>query len=229
MAPGDYRIMAAGTYGGDAIEKACWPLFLQSDFPSYQTFWQQKVVRVTTRPTGMGFKSDAELVKIACGPEDISLAQLHYTLLGHLSVAYNYRKISRLEAPDFTHAMIRLSSALDVADEILGRLDQPGKYDPWDEDQGEDARGEWRKAHGRLRDIRDYRSRLVHGQMWMGIQDGQTGLLYFPRIGREKQYIDWRTLAVRSIAGDYAPGHDILEGAWRRVLQYLETNWKAVV
>jgi len=51
MAPGAYRIMAAGTYGGDAMEKACWPLFLQSDFPSYETFWQQKVVRVTTRPT----------------------------------------------------------------------------------------------------------------------------------------------------------------------------------
>src|SRR5262245_41750128 len=72
MAPGDYRIMAAGAYGGDAIERACWPLFLRSDFPSYETFWQEKVVRVTTRPTGMGFKSDAELAKIGCGPEDMS-------------------------------------------------------------------------------------------------------------------------------------------------------------
>jgi len=184
---------------------------------------------VTTRPTGMGFKSDTELASIGCGPEDMCLAQLHYTVLGHLSVAFNYRRISQPEAPDFTHAVIRLSSALDVADEILGRIDQPGKYDPWDEDRGEDARGDWRKNHGMLRDIRDYRGRLVHGRMWMGIQDGQTGLLNFSRIGREKQYIDWRSLAMRSIAHDYAPGHEILEDAWRRVLEYIETSWQAIL
>jgi len=224
-----YRIMAAGNYGGDDLERQCWPLFLQPDWPSYETFWQRRVVRVTTRPTGMGFKSDAELAKIGCGPEDICLAQLHYTVLGHLSVAYNYRKINQLEAPDFAHAIIRLSSALDVVDEILGRLDQPGKYQPWDEDQGEDARGNWRKAHGRLRDIRDYRGRLVHGRMWMGVRDGVTGLLHLPRIGCEMRYIDWRLLGVRSIAHDYAPGHEILEDAWRRVLKHIETSWQAVV
>src|SRR5215472_4939169 len=93
-----YRIMAAGNYGGDDLERQCWPLFLQPDWPSYETFWQRRVVRVTTRPTGMGFKSDAELAKIGCGPEDMCLAQLHYSVLGHLSVAYNYRKISQLSA-----------------------------------------------------------------------------------------------------------------------------------
>src|SRR5215831_13218428 len=74
----------------------------------------------------MGFKSDTELASIGCGPEDMCLAQLHYTVLGHLSVAFNYRRISQPEAPDFTHAVIRLSSALDVADEILGRIDSQG-------------------------------------------------------------------------------------------------------
>jgi hypothetical protein len=162
MASTAYRIMAADNYGGDDLEKRCWPLFLQQDFPSYETFWRDKVVPVTTRPHGMGFRSDAELANLGRGAHDMAIAQLHYTILAHLDVAYRYRAIHPLEAENFTHTIVRLSSATDVADEILERLAQPGTYDPWSEADGGRARRTWRGTHQQLQDIRDYRNRLVH-------------------------------------------------------------------
>lgn len=232
MASTTYRIMAAGNYGGDALERKCWPLFLQQDFPSYETFWQKRVVPVTTRPHGMSFRSDAELAKISMDTHDMAIAQLHYTILAHLDVAYRYRAIHPLEAENFTHAIVRLSSATDVADEILGRLAQPGTYNPWSEADGDRARRNWRWTHQQLQDIRDYRNRLVHGRVFMSLIDGQSGITYFPKIGREQGYLDWRTVVhhpnPKAVVLDYASGHDILEEAWRRVVGYIETSWQAI-
>ena len=214
------------------MERGCWSLFLQQDFPSYETVWQKRVVPVTTRPQGVGFKSDAELATIGMDEHDMCFIQLHYTVLVHLSVAYRYRAIHSLNAEDFTHAIVRLSSTTDVADELLGRLAQPRAYDPWSEAEGLDARSSWRKAHRQLQDLRDYRNRLVHGRMFMSIVDSRTGITHFPRIGRERKYIDWRSVAHHPnpfvILRDYASGHEILEETWLRVVTYLESNWKAL-
>lgn len=227
-----YYILAPGNHGGDDIERQCWPLFLQQDWPSYEAFWRDRVVPVTTRPHGMGFRSDAELAALGKGAEDMAVAQLHYTILAHLDVAHRHRAIHPLEAEKFTHAIVRLSSAIDVADEILGRLNRPGTFDPWSEDAGLQARRAWRTGHRQLQDIRDYRNRLVHGRVFMSLIDGLTGVTYFPRIGRERAYIDWRTVVnnpnPRAVILEYASGHDIVEEAWRRVLAYLETSWQTI-
>ncbi len=166
------------------------------------------------------------------GAHDMAIAQLHYTILAHLDVAHRYRAIHPLEAENFTHAIVRLSSATDVADEILGRLAQPGTYDPWSDADGGRARRTWRGTHQQLQDIRDYRNRLVHGRVFMSLFDPRSGLTYFPRIGHEQGYIDWRTVirhpSPKAVVLDYASGHDILEDAWRRVLVHVETSWQAI-
>jgi len=216
---------------GDDIEKMCWSLFLQHDFPSYQTVWQNRVTPVTTRPAAMGFKSDAELAANGMDQHDMCFIQLHYTVLVHLNVAYPYRAIRPLSAEDFTHAIVRLCSATDVADELLGRVASPGTYDPWSEDRGRDARYAWRKTHQQLQDVRNYRNHLIHGRIFMSVTDSMSGNIYFPKIGREQKYIDWRSVAhsnPAAIMPDYASGHDILEETWHRLVEYLESNWKAI-
>jgi len=231
MVSTDYRLAT----GGDDIEKACWSLFLQQDFPSYETVWQKRVVPVTTRPSGTWFKSNAELATIGLDEHDMCFIQLHYTVLVHLHVAYKCRTIHPLDAENFTHAIIRLSSATDVADEILGRLARPGSYDPWSEREGYRAREDWRGGHRQLQEIRNYRNRLVHGRMYMSLFDplsGKSGTTLFPKIGREQGYLDWRTVvhhpSPKAVILDYATGHDILEEAWKRVVTYLETSWQMI-
>lgn len=62
--------------------------------------------------------------------------------------------------------------------------------------------------------------------------DSQTGIISFPRIGREQAYMDWRSILhhtnPRAVVLDYASANDILEEAWLRVLGYIETSWQAI-
>lgn len=179
----------------------------------------------------MWFKSNAELAVDGRDEHDMCFIQLHYTVLVHLHVAHKCRAIHPLDAENFTHAIVRLSSATDVADELLGRVAKPRTYDPWSEKKGQAAREAWRGGHRQLRDIHDYRNRLVHGRISMSAIDRMTGIIYFPSIGCEQTYSDWRIVTpefTRSPAfrRDYASGHNILEDTWRRVLEYIETSWQ---
>ena len=66
---------------GDDFERAAWVSFLQAEFPSYQSFWQRHVVPLTNRPTNIQLKDDATLKAEGKEPEDVAIAQLHYTVL----------------------------------------------------------------------------------------------------------------------------------------------------
>jgi hypothetical protein len=81
---------------GDDLEKTCFPLFLRDEFPSYETFWQQKVVPLTNRPENIYFKSNQDLAAISKGQKDICIAQLNYSVLNHLYAVYRLKNIQRL-------------------------------------------------------------------------------------------------------------------------------------
>jgi hypothetical protein len=127
------------------------------------------------------FRPKVELDAMGKSDEDVCLAHLNYTVLYHLAVAYGLRN-SPVSHDNFVHAIVRLSSAGDVAHEFLGRTAKPGSYDPWSEEQGTQARRDWRRNHRDLEDLHDYRNRLLHGRLPMGIV-GPVGLM-MPRLGQ---------------------------------------------
>jgi hypothetical protein len=219
------------TNAGDAAERVAWQRYLATGFPAYQRFWQERIVELTGRPAHIYFKTDAELSLIGRGHDDLCLAQLHYTVLTHLEAAWALIDRPAMCQVDFTHAIIRLSSVTDVADEFLERLTQlPGTYKSWSEEDGQAARIEWRKrGHRELQPLRSYRNRLVHGRVFMNVVDAGTGAILAPRIGLETGHIDWRLIQREfdpaQVLRDYAPLPQILVGAWGDVLNYLQANW----
>jgi len=231
---------------GDPVERKYWDLFLRDEFPSYETVWANYVVRVTGRPDHGGFKSDQALAKIGLGPEEMCNAQLHYTTFTHLVRVFELKETVGwlMDANQFLEALVRLAAATDVADELLQRATNPGRYAPWNEKDGRKARGDWRSAHGRpLQEIRDYRNRLLHGYLLpyqavrqMDRVEGGVAVpveqpaLRFPKIGRESDYADWRTLIRLSVVvqhRDFAYAQTIVNEAWTKTLAYFEREWKA--
>lgn len=249
---------------GDALERECLPLFLDSEFPSYERFWRQSVVPVTQRglvwfrtalmssasaqvyilssaavearaeetapalPADIGFRSDAELWAVGKCHEDICLAQLHYTVLVHLGEASGLRRAHGIGAENLTHAVVRLSAATDVADELLGRWTWRGSFKPWDERDGDRARRRWREGgRSELAGLRKSRNRLLHGRVLPLMQED--GVCCYPRFGRESRYLDWRDVTGTqgwNLVRDFATTDSLLDGAWKAVLDYLETQWR---
>jgi hypothetical protein len=217
---------------GDALEQRAWYAFLARDFPSYEEFWIRSVVPLTKRPEPGGFRPKAELDAMGKTDQDICLAQLNYTVLGHLDVAHGLLGRSPVGPIDFTHAMVRLSSAGDVAHEFLERLAHPATYDPWSEEDGAGARRAWRKSHRELEDIHNYRNRLLHGRLPMGLVDSATGAHWFPRLGHAID-LDWRGITEHfdpaRARHDFDTAHNVLADSWSRVVRYIESNWQAAV
>lgn len=231
---------------GDPVEQKYWDRFLRDEFPSYETVWLNYVVPVTGRPDHSGFKSDEALAQIGLGPEDMCNAQLHYTTMTHLVRVFELKETVGwlMDADQFLEALARLAAATDVADELLQRATNPGIYDPWNEKAGRAARGDWRSAHGfPLQDMRDYRNRLLHGYLLpyqavrqMDSVEGGVAVpverpaLRFPKIGRETDYLDWRTLMhvnVIVLHRDFAYAETIINEAWSATLAYFEREWQA--
>jgi hypothetical protein len=201
---------------GDALEQASWKLFVADHFPSYESFWVDRIVPLTYRVVTRGdirFRPTAELAADGFTDEDVTVAQLHYTVLLHLSrvhevltVAAEASKVPGLvqlpfDRNAFFEAFTRLSSVSDVADELLARRASPGTYAPWSEKHGEDARRAWRKVNpDPLRPIRAYRNRLVHGRVVPELQatayapsGSLIGMrLFYPRVDHVDKYLDWR-------------------------------------
>jgi hypothetical protein len=93
-----------------------------------------------------------------------------------------------------------------------------------------------------LQEIRDYRNRLLHGRLMpvqavrlMNRVEGDELIpvdehrLRLPRIGRETDYLDWRTLEVDVLVldTDFEDAEKIVNGAWTGTLAYLEQEWQA--
>jgi len=217
---------------GDALEQRAWKAFLASDFPSYATYWLRSVVPLTKRPEPGGFRPKAELETLGKTDQDICLAQLNYTVLGHLDIAHDLIRHPTVGAIDFVHAMVRLSAAGDVGHECLERLTHPTTYDPWSEDEGVKARRAWRKNHPDLDDIHNYRNRLLHGRLPMSVVDSGTGAHWFPKLGRAID-LDWREITEHfdpaRVREDFDTANNVLADAWSKVVIYVESNWQAAV
>lgn len=214
---------------GDYFERQYWDLFIQKKFPNYEKFWLKYIVPLTNRPDDIHFKSDVELAKIGKSADDICIAQLHYSLLIHLIRTFDILRSEIVNLDNLTEGIVRLSGALDVAFELLERHTNPGHYDPWIENgknSGEEARRLWqRKTPYSLKEIRNYRNHLVHGRMMPSTD------YLFPKIGLENKYFDWRWITdpVNNPGlerEDFAPARNILFGAWKEVLGYLDDQWR---
>jgi len=126
-----------------------------------------------------------------------------------------------------TEGMVRICGAQDVAFELLARMKNKSMYDPWIARDSEKARREWQESNkdkhnkGPLQGLRDYRNHLVHGRQSPSID------IYFPKIGKEKDYLDWRkvTQAVPN-SKDFSEAKDILKQAWDETLIYLNREWE---
>jgi hypothetical protein len=235
---------------GDHTEQDCWHLWTERHFPSYEAFWVERVEPLRV-PGGIELQSDAYLSAAGFTSEDVTVAQLHYTLLMHLGRTYvlideargfterSARPNRAFGRDEFFETFTRLSGASDVADELLARRANPGDYDAWKEAQGKRARYDWRKEHpDPLREIHAYRNRLVHGRVvpelyvkTVNAQGYETGvLLLYPRLGKADSYLDWR-IAFDLAKGDtwppdFAEAAVIAAGAWERVVAYVETAWQ---
>lgn len=216
---------------GDALEQQFARTFL-SDFPAYEQFWISHVAPLTNRPHNINAKTDVELALIGKGPEDIAITYLHYTVLRHLTHCYQNRRnaISSIDA--FTNCMIRLSSSLDPADELLSRWKNRGR-DPWCEKAGEAARRAWRVRGGpasATEPVRRYRNKLLHGRInpTLHMIDPTSGReeMWAPKLNKEGRYADWRSEPSWS---DFAPLDDILLESWSIVTGYLEHQWQTVL
>ncbi len=115
---------------GDDVEKKYWTPFCRGEWPAYELFWQRRVVPVTYRtsdPTSMKTRSTADLPE-GFTEYDIAIAQLHYTALRHVGRAWEISSAGGVDHDGLSEGMTRLAGALDVADELLQRVTQPGTY-----------------------------------------------------------------------------------------------------
>ena len=183
---------------GDGFEQHYWSLFLSTEFSEYEQFWVKHVTPLTNRPVDIHFKDDPTLVAEGHTPEDICIAQLHYSILRHLTRVYEIRRQQHLNLDLLTDVFVRLTGAQDVAFEMLERYINRGSYDPWlsirqDGIAGSrEARQNWQRNNNHpLQDIRNYRNHLVHGRMMPSVR---ADTFYLPSIGQEQQYFDWRTI-----------------------------------
>jgi hypothetical protein len=239
---------------GDEWEKRWWPQWTRDSFPSYETFFVARIVPLTYRVkdrTNIRFQTTAELATAGYTDEDVTVAQLHYTLLFHLGRVFELLDDSRafthpselalrewFGRDQFFESFTRLSGASDVSDEILARRASPGTYDPWDEEQGGEARRSWRRVNpDPLRPVRAYRNRLVHGRIVLEVYDQAKDkegrvvgdALYYPRLEKVDDYLDWR-VATDANSGGVHPDFDdaalIVREAWELVVSHVEESWQ---
>lgn len=221
---------------GDGYEQRYAPLFLRAEFPAYEEFWKRFIIPLTNRPVDIQFKTDAALATNGRTPQDVCIAQLHYSVFRNLVRAFDIRGAAPVTVDSLCSGMSALVGAQDTAFDLLERFRHPHQYDPWlDKRRGgrglggsKEATGAWQRSDNKpLQDIRDYRNNLMHGRTMPGIGIGS--LICVPIIGRELQYLDWRR--VTGIAPTSLPVHDfavptaILTDAWNRTVAYIQAKW----
>jgi hypothetical protein len=238
---------------GDEPEQNWWPQWTRDHFPSYEVFWVERIVPLTYRVKNRGnvrFQTTAELAAAGYTDEDVTVAQLHYTLLMHLGRVFELLDDARaFTSPvpvanafgryQFSETFTRLSGASDVTDEILARRADPGKYAAWDERQGQRARTAWRAVYpDPLQLVRSYRNRLVHGRVVPEVYVDATNaqghavgqILLYPQLNEVDKYLDWR-IAFEEAGGatpspNFAEAAQIGREAWELVVGYVESAWK---
>lgn len=228
---------------GDVLEIKYWLAFMADQFPAYEVYWYHKIVPLTNRPRNIHFLKSAELEERGIDPEEVCKAQLHYTTFKHL--VRTFEIISELkissqvwdEVSVLGEGFYHLCAAQDVAFEFLQRCYFPGKYAVWKpkkEGKGVsegsyEARRDYLKSNSYpLKDLRDYRNHLTHGQMVpsIGFKDGRVKV---PKIGRELAHIDWRVISdgydIEDVLKDFDFVDNILEEAFMKTNSYLNDEW----
>jgi hypothetical protein len=241
---------------GDEPEKAWWAQWTHDYFPSYERFWVSRIVPLTYRVKdrqNIRFQTSEELAEAGYTDEDVTVAQLHWSLLAHLGRVFELLDDARafetrtymanrpFDRDQFFESFARLSGASDVSDELLARRATPGKYGAWDERQGADARREWRKGNpDPLLSVRSYRNRLVHGRVVPVIEvkakdahDRHIGdMLFYPRLEKDEAYLDWRVafdVAANdqtTLFADFDEAALIVLDGWERVVKHVEEAWQ---
>jgi hypothetical protein len=241
---------------GDENEKNWWPQWTADHFSSYEAFWAARIVPLTYRirdRRNVRFQTQAEIAAAGYSEEDVAIAQLHYTLLMHLGRVFellddaraftvrSYMANRPFGRDAFFESFARLSGVSDVADELLARRGDPGKYEAWNETHGRDARGAWRKLNpDPLRSVRAYRNRLVHGRVVPEVYVNATEqgrvvgqLLFYPRLGKVDPYLDWRIAFAEAAKTTASPDFDeaalIALDAWERFVEYVEQAWQMLL
>ena len=102
---------------GDSLERKYWEKFIKKEFPSYEKYWQKYIVPLTNRPHDVHFKTKEELEKINKGENDIFLAQLHYTVLKHLTRVFDILEHNRNHLE--TYCQKELQIIQDIIDDKL--------------------------------------------------------------------------------------------------------------
>jgi len=219
---------------GDPFEKRYWNDFISNEWPEYELFWQKHVTPLTNRPSNLHFKDDATLISEGHSVEDICIAQLHYSILRHLGHIYGLLQNPHPYIDQLTEVFVRIVGAQDIAFELLERYTNPGGYDPWLPKKragilgSREAKSKWQQNHScPLQDIRNYRNHLVHGRMIPGVI---ADTYYFPGIGREEDYFDWRVITSSNtwqaeIGHSLFPSISIGKEAWEKTLSYLRSMW----
>jgi len=239
---------------GDQLEMNWWPQWTRDHFPSYEPFWVERIVPLTYRVKerrNIEFQTPEELAAVGYTDEDVAVAQLAYTLLRHLGRVFELLDDSRafthrselatryqFGRDEFFESFARLSGASDVSDELLARRANPETYGAWNEAQGGEARRRWRQLHpDPLRLIRSYRNRLVHGrvvpEIYLQSRDGEGrvvgDVLYYPRLEKVDDYLDWRVAIAANRAAihpDFDDAALIVLEAWERVVGHVEEAWQ---
>lgn len=224
---------------GDGVEKKYWNKFIQNQFSSYEKFWVKYVTPLTNRPVNIHFKTDGELKNLGKSANEICISQLHYSILKHLTRAFDIVNLHNINLDSLIEGMVRLCGALDITFELLERFSNPAKYDPWLDKKknrlelgGKEACENWQKNNQYpLQTIRDYRNHLIHGRMLPGILGD---IYYLPKIGSESNYFDWRLITdplnnPSLNKEDLMSADEILKQAWKEVIVYLENQWKTIL
>ncbi len=241
---------------GDEPEKGWWAHWMRDHFPSYERFWVERIVPLTYRVTdrqNIRFQRDEELSEAGYTPEDVAVAQLHYTLAVHLARVFellddarafetrSYMANRPFSRDAFFESFARLSGASDVSDELLARRATPGEFDPRYERDGDRARRAWRDENpDPLRPVRWYRNRLVHGrvvpEIYVKAQDSEKrelgDLLLYPRLEEVDTYLDWRVAFdvaqtdEATLLADFDEAALVVLDAWERIVGHVEEAWQ---
>jgi hypothetical protein len=239
---------------GDELEREAWYQWTRDRFPGYEKFWSVRIVPTTYRVRhrdNIRFQTTVELDAAGYTDEDVTIAQLHYTILRHLHRVFvlldeahasflspREHRGNRPFGPDeFFESFTRLSGVSDLADELLARRANPGRYGAWNERDGRNARRAWRDqvVSDPLRRVRDYRNRLVHGRIVPETfvparhADGRDlgVLLFYPRLEAVDRYLDWRVAfaAAASPSPDFDEAALIARDAWDLTVDFVEQAW----
>ncbi len=218
---------------GDDFEKFYWNKFIKTLFPNYERFWAKFIVPMTNRPSNIHLKSEQELLKDGKGDREVQYAQLHYTVLRHLAYVYDLlADKSKFNFDNLLEGFLRLFSAQDVAFELIQRISEPTKYEPW---KGRSIGGElinaWEKGRiypDHIKSMRWYRNFLAHSHLMPTMIIDS--VLYVPMIGKETDYYDWRKIdsqeKAEKVRKDFIKAHELLNNAWVDTVKFLNDCWQ---